>query len=165
MKKFLLMFLLTAGSLTVTAQETLVWHKSVSEAMKVSKKSKKPLLMFFTGSDWCGWCIRLQKEVLKTPEFATWAEKNVVLVELDFPRRSAQTPEEKQQNAELAQFFKVQGYPTVWIADAEKNKEGKISFKPRGSTGYVAGGPAPWLESANNIMANKMTDKKSDKKK
>lgn len=141
-----------------TAQEALTWHTDMKEAVKVSKKTKKPLFLFFTGSDWCGWCIRLQKEVFKTPEFAAWAEKNVVLVDLDFPRRTAQADELKMQNAQLAQFFQVRGYPTVWITDAEQSKDGKISFTPRGNAGYLAGGPSAWLDNANTILANK--DKK-----
>ena len=104
MKKILITLLLVVGSLTVQAQE-LTWETNLKKAAEVSMKTKKPLLLFFTGSDWCGWCIRLQNEVLKTPEFAAWAKKNVVLVELDFPRRTPQLPETQQQNAELQQIF------------------------------------------------------------
>lgn len=150
MRKIFITLLLIVGSMTVQAQE-LTWHTDMNKAIEVSKKSKKPLLMFFTGSDWCGWCIRLQKEVLKTPEFAAWAKENVVLVELDFPRKSAQTPEIKQQNMELQQTFAVRGYPTVWFVNATK-KDGKVNFEQLGSTGYVAGGPTAWLEGANKIL-------------
>ena len=151
MKKFALTLFLVLGSLTIQAQE-LKWETDINKAMEISKKSKKPLMLFFTGSDWCGWCIRLQKEVLKTPEFAKWANKNVVLVELDFPRRSPQQPELQKQNQELQQIFGIQGFPTVWFAKASK-KDGKINFEQLGSTGYVAGGPAAWLSGADQILA------------
>ena len=154
MKKLLLMLFLVLGSLTVSAQE-LEWHTNMDEAVKLSEKSKKPLLLFFTGSDWYGWCIRLQKGVLKTPEFAEWAKKNVILVELDFPRKSAMSLELKKQNAEVAKAFGITGYPTVWITNATKNAEGKFSFQAIGKTGYVAGGPSKWLESADKILAAK----------
>ena len=88
------------------------------------------MLLFFTGSDWCGWCIRLQSEVLKTTEFNKWAKDNVVLVELDFPRRTAQTPEVKAQNNELQQVFGIQGFPTVYFTNAE-SKDGKVNFHGR----------------------------------
>jgi protein disulfide-isomerase len=117
-------------------------------------KTKKPMLLFFTGSDWCGWCIRLQKEVLKTPEFAAWAKENVVLLELDFPRRSPQQPEIQQQNKQLQQVLEVRGYPTVWFVNPSK-KDGKTNLDKLGSTGYVAGGPAAWLEGAKQIIAKK----------
>lgn len=154
MKKIFLTLLITLSVMTIQAQEA-EWHTDLNKAMAVSKKSKKPLFLFFTGSDWCGWCIKLQKEVFKTPEFAKWAKDNVVLVELDFPKRTQQSDELKQQNAQLNSFFQVRGYPTVWITDVKKNKEGKVEFAPRGSSGYVAGGPSTWLEGANKIMANK----------
>jgi protein disulfide-isomerase len=157
MKKLLLILFFTLGTISAEAQE-LKWHTDMKEAIKVSNKTKKPLFLFFTGSDWCGWCIRLQKEVLKTAEFAAWAEKNVVLVELDFPRKTAQAAELKQQNAQLAQTFQVRGYPTVWIANASE-KDGKVNFTALGSSGYLAGGPSKWLENANTILANKAPKK------
>lgn len=153
MKKFAFIFFLTLGTIAVNAQE-LKWYTNVNDAIKVSQKTKKPLFLFFTGSDWCGWCMRLQKEVFKTPEFTKWAEKNVILVELDFPRK-AQDEATKQQNAQLAATFGIKGYPTVWFADAEKTKDGKVNFKALGSSGYIAGGPATWLENANAILATR----------
>lgn len=150
MKKLFITLFFVFGAMTIQAQE-LTWHTDVNKATEIAKKSKKPLLLFFTGSDWCGWCIRLQKEVMKTPEFTAWAKENVILVELDFPRRTPQTPETKAQNLELQQFFEVRGYPTVWLVNATK-KDGKVNFEKLGSTGYVAGGPAAWLDGANKIL-------------
>ena len=153
MKKITITLFLILGSLTTQAQE-LTWQTDINKAMEISKKTKKPMLLFFTGSDWCGWCIRLQKEVLKTPEFAKWAKDNVVLVELDFPRKTPQSSEIQKQNMELQQVFQVQGYPTVWFTTATK-KDGKLNFEQLGSTGYVAGGPSAWLSVADKILANK----------
>ena len=153
MKKIIVGAFLLVASYAVKAQE-LVWETNVKKAMEVSNKTKKPMLLFFTGSDWCGWCIRLQKEVLKTPEFAAWAKDNVVLVELDYPRRTPQTPEIKTQNNELQQAFGIQGFPTIYFANST-NKEGKVNFEGLGSTGYVAGGPTAWLAVANGILKKK----------
>ena len=145
--------MLVIGSYAVEAQE-LVWNNNLDKAMEISKKTKKPLLLFFTGSDWCGWCIRLQNEVFKKPEFVTWATNNVVLVEVDFPRKTALSPELTAQNNQLQQFFAVQGYPTVWFVNATKI-DGKTNFDKLGSTGYLAGGPAAWLDVANGIIKKK----------
>jgi thioredoxin-related protein len=150
MKKIFLITMFLLCATTIHAQG-LKWHTDVKEAIAVSNKEKKPLLLFFTGSDWCGWCIRLQNEVLKTPEFSKWAQDNVVLVELDYPRRTAQTPELKNQNAELQQAFGIQGFPTIYFTSAE-NKEGKVNFMGLGQTGYVAGGPSAWLTVAEQIV-------------
>jgi len=150
MKKLAITLFLLLGAMTIQAQE-LTWQTDMNKAMEISKKTKKPLLLFFTGSDWCGWCMRLQKEVLKTPEFAKWADKNVVLVELDYPRRTPQQPEIQKQNQELQQTFAIQGFPTVWFVKASK-KDGKVNLEKLGSTGYVAGGPSAWLAGADQIL-------------
>ena len=153
MKKVFITLLIVLGSFAVEAQE-LKWETDINKAISASNKTKKPMLLFFTGSDWCGWCIRLQKEVLKTPEFAAWAKKNVVLVELDYPRSKPQTDAIKNQNNGLQQTFGIQGFPTIYFATA-KVKGGKPSYTGIGSTGYVAGGPKAWLEVANGILKTK----------
>ena len=127
------------------------WYTDVNQAINLSLQTKKPLFFFFTGSDWCGWCKRLQKEVFFLPEFKKWANENVVLVELDFPRRT-QIPETTlKQNRELAQMFGVRGYPTVWFVSANIEGE-KVNFNQLGSQGYMAGGPSTWIKGANKII-------------
>lgn len=164
MKKIVLIAFFFIGLSASQAQE-LKWYTNVKEATKVSNKEKKPLLLFFTGSDWCGWCIRLQNEVLRTPEFSKWAKESVVLVELDYPRRAPQSDEIKKQNNELQQAFGVQGYPTVYFANATVNKEGKVNFEGLGSTGYVAGGPTAWLAVADPFVKSSAVNAKSKKAK
>lgn len=155
MKKIILLSLFTLFTLSANAQaQDLVWHSDLSKASDLAMKSNKPLLLFFTGSDWCGWCMRLQREVFNTPEFASWAKESVVLVELDFPRKK-QLPEEiKKQNADMGSMFGIRGYPTIWFVTAA-NKDGKVSFNKLGSTGYVAGGPSKWLAGADTILIKK----------
>jgi len=137
------------------SQEKLVWHEDLKEAITISQKENKPLMLFFTGSDWCGWCIRLQKEVFFKPEFTKWAAENVVLVELDFPRKKAQSQELRAQNAQLQQQFQVRGYPTIWFVKADKNSSGQVNLSQLGRTGYVKGGPAAWIATANQQLAGK----------
>lgn len=150
--RLFLTFLFSTVILGATAQETaLVWNTDMMKAVDKSIAEKKPLLLFFTGSDWCGWCKRLQAEVFEKPEFKDWATENVVLVELDFPRRSALPPELQKQNSELQQMFQVRGYPTIWMVSPTK-QENNINFAKLGSTGYVAGGPRPWIASADQIL-------------
>ncbi|TDR20936.1 thioredoxin family protein [Flavobacterium cheniae] len=155
MKKILVIAFLTLTSMSIQAQEELTWHTDMSKATDISIKENKPMFLFFTGSDWCGWCIRLQKEVFKTPEFIKWAKDNVVLVELDFPRKNNQTDAVKLQNAQLQQQLQVNGYPTVWFVSATKTAEAKINLNALGSSGYVAGGPKVWIDGANQIIQKK----------
>ena len=124
----------------------------MNKAIEISQKTNKPIMLFFTGSDWCGWCKKLVKEVYKTSEFNTWAKKNVVLVEVDFPRRSKLSSELTAQNNSLKQNFQPRGYPTVYFVKPVKGADGNVQFKTLGQTGYVAGGPTKWIASANQFL-------------
>ena len=128
------------------------WHTDMSKATEIAFKENKPLMLFFTGSDWCGWCIRLEREVLNKTDFINWAKENVVLVKLDFPRRTAQDQQIRMQNQRLQQMLKVAGYPTIWFVSPEK-KEEKINLNAIGKTGYVHGGTKAWLNKANLILS------------
>jgi len=130
---------------------SFTWHTDINKAINLSVQSSKPLFFFFTGSDWCGWCIKLQKEVFFLPEFKKWATKNVILVELDFPRRTPISDDLKKQNRELATMFGVRGYPTVWLVTPTIS-DGKVNFNKLGSQGYVRGGPSAWIAGANKIL-------------
>ena len=113
------------------------WHVLLDEAFQESKKTGKPIMANFTGSDWCGWCKRLDKSVFHQPGFDKWAKDNVVLLELDFPRRFKLPPAVVQQNRGLQQSFGVRGYPTVWLFDLDKDPEGKFAISALGKTGYT----------------------------
>lgn len=138
-------------NLNAQEKSELTWHTNLMEAVDASLAEEKPLFLFFTGSDWCGWCKRLQAEVFFKPEFVAWAKENVVLMELDFPRRTAQDEAIKKQNMDILRMFGVRGYPTIWFVNPSK-EDSKVNFAKIGSTGYVAGGPAPWIAKANSII-------------
>ncbi|MBA0883546.1 thioredoxin family protein [Flavobacterium undicola] len=153
MKKIYLIAIFFIGLVATQAQE-LKWYTDVKEAVAVGNKQNKPLLLFFTGSDWCTWCMRLQKEVLTTPEFTKWAKEKVILVEVDDPRRIAQAPEIRQEYDQIRGVLGIVGYPTVYFVRGEKKDE-KFNLHALGKTGYVAGGPVVWLEVANGILNQK----------
>ena len=155
MKTFLFSTLLFIGSSLFSQVQKLTWHTDLEKAMQISLKEKKPLMLFFTGSDWCGWCIRLQKEVFYKPEFIEWANDNVVLVDIDFPNnKSKQSTELQQQNNMLQQQFGIQGYPTIHFVRPDKI-DGKTSLTKLGNTGYRAGGPPVWIAEANSYIQAK----------
>ena len=143
MKKVLIIVLFFT-SVSVFSQD-LKWYSDFSEAAKISKKTKKPILANFTGSDWCGWCKVLKREVFDTPEFKKWAKKHVVLLEVDFPRRTKIAPELKKQNYALQRAFSVRGYPTVWMFKVGDGEDPKKDITPLGKTGYVRGGAKAWI--------------------
>jgi len=123
-----------------------VWLTDLDEGMKVAKAEKKAILVDFTGSDWCGWCIRLKKEVFDQKEFAA-ATKDFVLVELDYPQRKKQSDEVKAKNKALSEKFGIEGFPTILLLDAEG--------APFAQTGYQEGGPVKYLAHlAELVKAN-----------
>lgn len=124
------------------------WHVDLNEAYLESKRTGKPIMANFTGSDWCGWCKRLTAAVFSKPEFKAWAKENVVLLELDFPRRK-QLPENiVKQNRSLQQGLGVRGYPTIWLFYVEKNEAtNNLNIQALGKTGY-----APSVEQFTNAV-------------
>lgn len=138
----------------------LEWHTDLMKADEISKKTKKPIFAFFTGSDWCGWCHKLQRNVFAKPAFIEWANKNVVLLELDFPRSKKLPQELVQQNQALQQQLQVSGYPTVWLFYLAKDEsKNQISINTLGSLGYPSGAEAgkeevKFLSTANTFLAN-----------
>lgn len=158
-KTFIAAIALICMGFNIQAQEVkdgLTWYTDINQVYKVSTQSKKPVFAFFTGSDWCGWCKRLQATVFSKQEFKTWAKKNVILLELDFPRKTQLPEAQAKQNEELRNFFQVQGYPTVWFFNMTKDKANKYSIAGLGSTGYPraeSGKEAQaFLENANAIL-------------
>ena len=130
------------------------WEVNLEIAQAISAKTGKPILANFTGTDWCGWCIRLKKEVFVKDEFIQWANENFVLLELDFPRRFALPANIKQQNQQLSQAFGIRGYPTIWAFTISTNTEtGQSEIKGLAKTGYVAGGPKSWIKDFEGKLA------------
>lgn len=114
------------------------WLVDLDEAYAISVKEKKPILANFTGSDWCGWCKRLDADVFTKPEFQEWAKSNVVLLELDFPRYKKIPQKNQQQNFQMQQALGITGYPTIWLFNLTKDAaNGQYQVNPLGKTGYT----------------------------
>jgi protein disulfide-isomerase len=154
-------FTVNNNNTNVVGEEKLVWHTDFTKANELSTKTGKPIFAFFTGSDWCGWCRKLQAAVFVKPDFIKWANEKVILLELDFPRRTQLPDTLKQQNQQLAGVFKVRGYPTCWLFNTTKNTEtNQVNIVAYGSLGYPSGAikgkeEVKFIETANGILANK----------
>jgi len=126
-------------SQNLNAQEVkhgLTWYTDINKVYELSTQTKKPIFAFFTGSDWCGWCHRLEANVFDKAKFQAWAKNSVILLELDYPRNKKLPEELAKQNEGLQQFFQVQGYPTIWLFNMSKDAAGKFNIAPFGSLGY-----------------------------
>lgn len=115
----------------------IVWHESYEEALAEAKAKEKPLLLLFTGSDWCTWCVRLEEEALKTDAFAKDASDKFVFVKLDFPSRKLQPHRVKRQNRKLKRQFGVQGFPTVLIVSPKERVLAETGYESGGGKAYA----------------------------
>jgi protein disulfide-isomerase len=121
--------------------ESLVWQTDYTAAKSAATQQKKYILLDFTGSDWCPYCIKMDKEVFAKPAFSTFADQKLILVKLDFPRRTNQPAAEKSQNQELAKKYGIEGFPTYVLLDPS----GK---EVRRQVGYMDGGPEAFIRWA-----------------
>jgi len=130
------------------------WTHDFAAAKKQAADEKKDLLVDFTGSDWCGWCIKLNEEVFSHDPFKTGVKDKFVLVELDYPKDKSKLSEETQaQNKELQEKYAIQGFPTILLCDADG--------KPFAKTGYQPGGPEKYVTHLYGLRAKKDVRDKS----
>ena len=114
------------------------WESDYSAAVAKARTEKKALLINFTGSDWCGWCVRLHKEVFSQREFDQYAADNLILVEIDFPRRKKQSAALRAANEQLARKFGVEGFPTLILLNSEGKRIGQLGYEPGGPAAFIA---------------------------
>ena len=141
--KIILSLLMTVALTSMAFAAKEGWLDDLEKAKAQAKAESKKILLDFTGSDWCGWCIALDKEVFSKPEFKDYANKNLVLLELDFPRMKRMPPETAKQNEQLLLKYGIQGFPTVVVFDS--------TGKPLGALGYQAGGPQAFIAQLEKL--------------
>jgi thioredoxin-related protein len=126
------------AAIPLPAWAGLNWQTDYKKAQEEAKTNNKLVLLDFTGSDWCGWCIKLNREVFSQAQFKDYADKNLILVEIDFPRRKTQSLETKKQNEQLAERYQIQGFPTIILLNGEGRKIGELGYMPGGPNAFIA---------------------------
>ncbi len=127
----------------------LVWHSNVEKAIEIAKTESKPILLQFSGSDWCKYCILLNNEVLFTKEFADYAKDNLILVNLDNLRKSPQAAEVVNYNRAQMKKYGITGYPTVLLMDKDANVVLQTGYLPRTK------GPAAYIQHIKDAYGTK----------
>jgi len=127
------------------AEQEAEWMTDFEAAKAQAKESGKPMLLDFTGSDWCIWCVRLKEEVFSRQPFVAFARDELVLVKLDFPRSKPQSEAVKAQNEALLEEYGVRGFPTIVLL----SPEGELVDK----TGYRSGGPEAYVTHLKDLLA------------
>jgi len=114
------------------------WLTDLPKAQAQAKKENKLVMLDFTGSDWCSWCFKLKDEVFDLKEFKDYADKNLVLVEVDFPQKKKLSAEQTKANNALQEKYSIQGYPTIIILNGEGKKVGELGYMKGGPKAFVA---------------------------
>jgi thioredoxin-related protein len=130
---------------TSTHAGDVLWKTSLAQAITEASQQNKQVLLYFSGSDWCAPCVKMDQEVLSRKQFADFASKNLILVKLDFPRHKELPLDEKAQNEQLAKKYAIQGFPTFVLVNAS----GK---EVRRQEGYLEGGPTKFLKWARGDL-------------
>ncbi|MBV8277752.1 MAG: thioredoxin fold domain-containing protein [Verrucomicrobia bacterium] len=131
-----LALLISAGTSLRAAE--LTWQTDFTQASQQAAQEHKYILLDFTGSDWCPWCIKMDKEVFNQSQFSDFALKNLVLVKVDFPRKAAQSPAEKSQNQDLAKKYAIEGLPTYVLLDSSgKEVRRQVGYLQGGATSFI----------------------------
>ena len=148
MKKTILASLLLALTVSLSTAAGDEWMTDFEAAKQKAAAENKDLLVNFTGSDWCSWCIKLVDEVFKHDAFKKGVADNFVLVDLDFPQDKSKLDESTQkQNEMLQEKYSIQGFPTILLLDDQG--------RPYAQTGYQAGGPEKYLAHLDKLLAIK----------
>lgn len=132
MKKFFLI----ASCLFFATLQAQEWNENFDDALKLAKQDDKPIVLVFSGSDWCAPCIRLKKNILDSEEFKTYAASHYVLYNADFPRKKNNqlSSEKTSANKSLAEKFNPKGhFPLVVVMDKKQTVLGTAGFSPKSS--------------------------------
>lgn len=119
------------------------WTTDYAAGLQQAKAENRKVFLFFTGSDWCGWCMKLDREILSTSEFKAFAAEKLVLIKVDFPHNTPQSEQQKAANQKLAEQFGIRGFPTVIVLNGAGKKVGTL--------GYLEGGPQPFLKALRGM--------------
>jgi thioredoxin-related protein len=143
MKNLIYSALLSLAVFTSSAGDQ--WLTDFGKAKEQAKKENKAVLMDFTGSDWCPPCMQLKKKVFDTKQFKEFAEKSLVLVEVDFPNKKLPATQAKA-NEELKKQFSIEGFPTIVVLDSQGNKLSQ-------DVGYSGESPSEYIKKLEGVLA------------
>jgi len=121
----------------------VTWMTDANAALTLARTENRDVLLDFTGSDWCGWCIKLDKEVFSTADFAEYARQHLVLLKVDFPRHEYRSAAVQKQNEALMQKYGIAGYPTIVVLRPNGTERGRLGYQP--------GGAGPWLSALKRL--------------
>ena len=133
------------------SSQGLVWQTNYQDGLAQVRATQKPMFLLFTGSDWCRWCIQLEKEILNQPSFKDELGDQYIFVKIDSPRRKALPEAEEKRNEALRDQYEIEGYPTVLIVNDQEKVLAELS--------YVEGGVPKFVEELRGLLDQKQSSK------
>ncbi|MGE3309588.1 MAG: thioredoxin family protein [Limisphaerales bacterium] len=144
--KIALLAAIASFALSFSCQAAATWRTDFESAKTEAKRDGRIIVMNFTGSDWCGFCIKMKKDSLEMKAFTDYAAKNAVLLEVDFPSRKKLPAAQVKANEALRKRYNVEGYPTFVFTDATGKELGR-------HVGYLQGGPLAFIDRMEKAKA------------
>ena len=120
-----------------SSPQRLAWEVDYSKALTRAQEENKPMILFFTGSDWCVWCNRLEKEVFESGDFLKNAGESYIFVKLDFPMNKQQDAQLAKQNHQLQEKYSIEGFPTLIVLDSKGSYVGVANYEAGGGRKYA----------------------------
>lgn len=121
------------------------WIEDFAAAQKTAEKEKKLILLAFSGSDWCGWCVKMDKEVYSDKKFIQKAKNKFVLVMIDSPQnKDILTKLAQRENPKLVSKYSIRGFPCSIVVKANGDEVKRFG-------GYQRGGPDAFLEKLDEV--------------
>lgn len=130
------------------------WGEDFAAAQKTAATGDKYILLAFSGSDWCGWCVKMDKDIYSDKKFVRAAKKDFELVLIDSPQdKSILSPLAKKQNPDLLKKYHIRGFPCSILVHPDGTEAKRFS-------GYQRGGPEAFLEALKAAAAEAGAPKK-----
>lgn len=148
------LLVLTVGAFGMKVEAASEWETDFSKAAANAKKAGLYMLLDFSGSDWCGWCMKLEKEVFSKAEFKKYAREYLVCVLVDFPKQKKLNKKLSDQNSELAQKYDIKGYPSIIILAPDGSLVDQTGYQEGGAQKYV-----DYLKKTIDMHKQKQTGK------
>lgn len=140
------------------------WDEDFEKGRALAEKSGKLVLLAFSGSDWCGWCVKMEKEIYSDKKFISEAKKRYVLLMIDNPRGAdILSPLAKKQNRELTSKYGVRGFPSTVIVRPSGEEVRRFSGFQRGGVDGFLGELAEVAEAAGVKGAAEVSDEDAKK--
>ena len=125
------------SAMTLAGSAPLIWQTNLDEALADARSRARPVLMFFSGSDWDVWSQKMERQIFDTADFASFAAERLILLKLEFPKSYVLPEAQLKQNRSLQKKYGISGYPAVVVTDDTGAVIGRLSYTEDGPQHFL----------------------------